>query len=98
LLDWRSVERKRDASFLQQFECTQPWPKTVGGRRLPKHPRPWEFDARRHVRNLSTLMHAEDRVLVGFDALDEAEVAAAVVAPSEAVPVPAGFEPVFARD
>ena len=78
-LDWRPIEHKGDAAFLQQLQCTQPWPTTATGRRLPKHPRSWEWDAQRHVRNLSQLMRSADRVLVGCDTSGESEVVAAVL-------------------
>lgn len=68
ILDWQALEDKKSAARLQGFVCTQPWPTTPGGRRLPKHPRSYEWDAQRHVRCLSQLMRAGDRVLVGSDA------------------------------
>jgi predicted NBD/HSP70 family sugar kinase len=79
-LDWQSVDDKKTAAVrFQHFQCTQPWPTTAGGRRLPQHPRPWEWDAQRHVKNLCQLMRDGDRVLVGIDDAGVEPVDAAVL-------------------
>lgn len=78
-LEWGALEHKREAAPLTQFECAEPWPKSPGGRRLPEHPRSWEWDAQRHVRNLQHLMRPGDRVLVGVDKSKGTDVTAAVL-------------------
>jgi hypothetical protein len=79
-LDWQPVDDKKTAAVrFQQFQCTQPWPTTPGGRRLPQHPRPWEWDAQRHVKNLCQLMRDGDRVLVGVDGAADEPVDAAIL-------------------
>ncbi|MDX6258995.1 MAG: hypothetical protein QOH84_683 [Kribbellaceae bacterium] len=78
-LDWQVLEGKRLATRLQSFQCTEPWPTTPGGRRLPQHSRRWEWDAQRHVKNLNQLMRSGDRVLVGVDTSTGVAVDAAVV-------------------
>jgi hypothetical protein len=78
-LEWRALANKGEASPLTQFQCTQPWPTTPGGRRLPAHPREWEHDAQKHVRNLRQLMRPGDRVLVGVDNATDSAVVAAVL-------------------
>lgn len=78
-LQWRVLASNAEAITLQQFECTEPWPRTPGGRRLPQHPRRWEWDAQRHVRNLRQLMRTGDRVLVGVDTSTGTNIIAAVL-------------------
>lgn len=79
LLDWRTVEDKRETLVVQQFQCADDWPRTARGRKLPKHPREWEFEAQSHVRNLNMLMRDGDRVLLGYDTTVDPEVIAAVL-------------------
>ena len=79
LLQWRVLASKAEAVPLEQFDCAEPWPKAPGGRRLPQHPRMWEHEAQRHVRNLRQIMRAGDRVLVGVDTSREADITAAVL-------------------
>lgn len=78
-LEWRALTRKGEATPLTQFQCAQAWPTTPGGRRLPAHPRKWEHDAEKHVRNLRQLMRPGDRVLVGVDNATDPPVVAAVL-------------------
>ena len=75
LLDWEPIS-KREAIELQSFTCTDDWPRTPGGRRLPTHPRQWEWEAQRHLRNLSQLLRDGDAALVGRD--EERRIGAAV--------------------
>jgi predicted NBD/HSP70 family sugar kinase len=77
-LDWQMLEDKKAAARLQGFQCTGLWPTTPGGRRLPQHPRQWEWDAQRHVRNLSQLTRPGDRVLIGVDGATAPAIDAAV--------------------
>ncbi|WP_328322681.1 hypothetical protein OHA70_28195 [Kribbella sp. NBC_00382] len=79
ILEWQLLEEKKLATRLQCFQCTEPWPTTPGGRRLPQHPRRWEWDAQRHVKNLNQLMRPGDRVLIGVDTSTGVAVDAAVV-------------------
>ena len=66
-LEWQQCADKRDAIRFQGFVCTEQWPTTPGGRRLPRHPRHWEWEAQRHVRNLRQLGRDGDEILVGTD-------------------------------
>lgn len=78
-LVWHALAHNREALALTQFTCTTEWPKTAGGRRLPTHPRTWEYDAQRHVRNLRELMKPDHTVLVGSDETTDPPATAAVL-------------------
>ncbi|MEV0291106.1 hypothetical protein AB0H36_43840 [Kribbella sp. NPDC050820] len=75
LLKWEQLD-KHQATELQAFTCTDEWPRTAKGRRLPKHPREWEWAAQRHFRTLAQRLQAGETLLVGRD--DENAVGAAV--------------------
>lgn len=62
-LRWQRVISRSDARDLQQFTCTTDFPKTPGGRRLP-HTRPWEWEAQRHLRQLSQIFKRGDVALL----------------------------------
>lgn len=62
--EWQYVTTRREARVLQGFTCTWDFPRTPGGRKLP-HDRPWEWEAQRHLRQTSQLLHQGDLVLVG---------------------------------
>ena len=78
-LSWRPVSDKKELAALSQFDCAEPWPTSPRGRRLPAHPRIWEHDAQRHVKNMRQNAKGDDRVLVGFDTTEQPPVQAAVV-------------------
>jgi hypothetical protein len=63
---WRRIN-KHEARELQSFTCTVDWPRTPGGRREPEHPRPWEWQAQRHLRLLTQHLREGDIALVGCD-------------------------------
>ena len=42
---------------------------------MPRHPRPWEWDAQRHVRNLRQLWKNGDEILVGSDPMASVDAA-----------------------
>jgi hypothetical protein len=80
LVTWQPVTTKKELTTrLQAFHCTEPWPTTPGGRRLPQHRRLWEWEAQRHIRNLGQLLRPGDRVLVGVDTSMNPPVDAAVL-------------------
>lgn len=56
-------EVRRWSSTLQQFACTEPRPRSEGGRKLP-HPRPWEWEAQRAVRNAAQTFRRGDLLLL----------------------------------
>lgn len=80
ILDWQAIEDSKELTRrLQGFCCTKPWPTTPQGRRLSQHPRPWEWDAHRHVRNLGRLLREGDRAMIGVDLSTDEAIDAAVV-------------------
>lgn len=74
LLTWEQLD-KQQATELHSFTCTEDWPRTVGGRKLPKHPREWEWAAQRHFRTLTQRLLGDQTLLVGRD--DEQLIGAA---------------------
>jgi hypothetical protein len=78
-LVWRAITNKIELTELTQFQCAQPWPKSPRGRKLPLHPRQWEWDAQRHIRNLRNLMRNDDRVLIGVDQTSGPKTSVAIV-------------------
>lgn len=66
LFAWDSISKAQSVE-LQSFTCTEDWPRTPHGRKLPKHPCEWEWAAQRHVRNLGHHLRAGDSALVGRD-------------------------------
>lgn len=66
LFAWDSISKAQSVE-LQSFTCTEGWPRTPHGRKLPKHPCEWEWAAQRHVRNLGHHLRAGDSALVGRD-------------------------------
>lgn len=65
-LQWTRIT-KQEARELQSFTCAAAWPCTPGGRKDPKHPRPWEWQAQRHLRQLTQHLREGDIALVGRD-------------------------------
>lgn len=63
-LDWHLIKSKETARELQGFTCTTDHPRTPRGRRLP-HPRPWEWEAQRHLRSADRHLRHGDDLLVG---------------------------------
>lgn len=63
-LGWRTITARREAVVLKNFTCTTDPPKTPGGRKL-KHPRPWEWEAQRHLRQTDQLLGPGDMLLLG---------------------------------
>lgn len=61
---WLRVTNRREARVLQGFTCTSDFSRTPGGRRLP-HDRVWEWEAQRHLRQVSGLLRPGDLALVG---------------------------------
>ena len=70
---WQRMTTRAEARALQSFRCTTNHPESPGGRRLP-HPRPWEWEAQRHLRQLSQLLLPGDVALLGR--VDEEVIAA----------------------
>ena len=65
-LSWHCLPTKADARELEAFTCTTDPPRTARGRRL-RHPRPWEWEAQRHLRAASQHLRVGDALLVGRD-------------------------------
>lgn len=63
-LDWHLIATKGAARELQGFTCTSDHPRTPRGRRLP-HPRPWEWEAQRHLRSAAQHLRDRDALHVG---------------------------------
>ena len=64
-LVWRQLKTAAETRPLQAFACTEDRPRTQGGRFLP-HPKPWEWEAQRHLRQLSQHFKYGDLVVVGL--------------------------------
>lgn len=73
-LNWRFLTTRAETRGLQNFTCAADFPTTPGGRRLP-HPKPWEWEAQRHLRQLSQLLRPGD-VVVSARENDEVMAAA----------------------
>lgn len=63
-LSWSTVTARRGLVLLQQFTCTSERPGTPHGRPLP-HPRPWEWDVQRHLRELAHHLRPTEVALLG---------------------------------
>lgn len=63
-LRWRQITTRREAAVLKNFTCTTDLPRTPGGRKL-KHPRPWEWEAQRHLRQADQQLTPGDVLLLG---------------------------------
>lgn len=74
-LTWEALPDRKAARELEGFTCTSDPPRTDQGRRCP-HPRPWEWEAQRHLRQAAQVLRPGDALLVGRDEAREIVVAA----------------------